>query len=243
RRSGRRVHRGPSGPHCVGYGRSRARGFRARLRSRYCLPSGQVVSLLCGGGFGGLFAFGGRGSGFLVLGAKVLDLRLVNGGDDGVCLDEQRGTGGQDQVGGEDVVAHFAAVDVHGDLLGQVGRVGLQRNGVVVDLEDGARGNLALDVHGHVDGDLLALLHGQQVEVVDRLAQCVALDVLDQGEVGLALDVDGQQGVGRTDGQGGLLGWQQDVQRLGAVAVDDGRDLEFAAGGAGSALAEVGADL
>src|SRR6185312_14280882 len=162
RRSGRRVHRGPSGPHCVGYGRSRARGFRARLRSRYCLPSGQVVSLLCGGGFGGLFAFGGRGSGFLVLGAKVLDLRLVNGGDDGVCLDEQRGTGGQDQVGGEDVVAHFAAVDVHGDLLGQVGRVGLQRNGVVVDLEDGARGNLALDVHGHVDGDLLALLHGQQ---------------------------------------------------------------------------------
>ena len=56
-----------------------------------------------------------------------------------------------------------------------------------------------------------------------------------------AVDVQGQQGVGRADGQGGGLGGQRDVDRLGAVAVDDGGDQVGHAGAAGKALAEFGA--
>ncbi len=106
---------------------------------------------------------------------------------------------------------------------------------------DVARSQLADKVDGHVNGDLLARADGQQVDVLDDLLDRVALDVLDQGQVLFAVDVQGQQGVGDADGQGGGLGRQVDVDRLGAVAVDDGRDLVGHAGAAGETLAEFGA--
>ena len=71
----------------------------------------------------------------------------------------------------------------------------------------------------------------------------IALDVLDQGQVLFAVDVQGQQGVGGADGQRGGLGRQGDVDRLCAVAVDDGGDQVGHACTAGVALAEFGAQF
>jgi hypothetical protein len=93
---------------------------------------------------------------------------------------------------------------------------------LVVDV---ARSQFAHDVDGDVNGDLLALADGQQVDVLDDLLDGVALDVLDQGQVVFAVDVQGQQGVGNADREGGGLRRKGDVDGLCAVAVDDRRDL------------------
>ena len=55
----------------------------------------------------------------------------------------------------------------------------------------------------------------------------------------VAVDVDGQQGVGRPQGQQGLVTGQGDVDRIGAVAVQHGGNLVGAADPAGSTLAEL----
>ena len=89
--------------------------------------------------------------------------------------------------------------------------------------------------------NLFALADGQEVDVLDDLLDRVALDVLGQGQVRFAVDVDVQQGVRGADGQRGCLGGQQDVHDVGAVAVDDCGDLAGDAGLAGCTLAEVGA--
>ena len=142
-----------------------------------------------------------------------------------------------------DVLAGAAAFDADLDGGRQVGCLGLDGNDRHFQVVDVARSELAAEVNGHVNGDLLAGADGQQVEVLDDLLDRVALDVLDEGQVLLAVDVQGQQGVGGADGQGGGLRRQGDVDRLGTVAVDDGRDQVGHAGAAGEALAEFGADF
>ncbi|MDQ0734053.1 hypothetical protein QFZ50_000516 [Arthrobacter agilis] len=91
--------------------------------------------------------------------------------------------------------------------------------------------------------DLLAAADGQEVEVLDDALELVALDVLDEGQVVLAVDVQRQQGVRGADGQRGGLGGQQDVDGIRAVAVDDRGDHVGAAGLASRTLAEFGADV
>ena len=108
---------------------------------------------------------------------------------------------------------------------------------------DRAGEGLALDDDGDVDGDLLATAHDDEVDVLDDLAHRVALDVLDEGELGRTLDVEVDDRVGGTDEQHRLVAREGDVLRLGAVAVDDRGDLVGGAELARSALAELGAGL
>ena len=66
----------------------------------------------------------------------------------------------------------------------------------VVERDDGLGSGLALEVHGDVDGDLLALADDDEVDVLDDRLDRVALDVLGQGQLLVAVDDDGEQGVG-----------------------------------------------
>jgi hypothetical protein len=74
--------------------------------------------------------------------------------------------------------------------------------------------------------------------VVDLRTNRVALDVLDHGEVALALDVQGQDRVGVTGGHHGRVARKDDVDGVFPVAVNDGGNLALAADAAGCALAE-----
>ena len=75
--------------------------------------------------------------------------------------------------------------------------------------------------------------------------QRVALHGLGQRELLLAVQDDGQQGVGATvaQGRGELAGRQRQVDDVLAVPVQDGGDAAGAAGATGAALAELGAGL
>src|SRR5690606_16039523 len=119
----------------------------------------------------------------------------------------------------------------------------LERQGRRVLVDARAGGGFALEVHGHVDGDLLALAHDDEVEVLDDLVHRVLLHILDERELALAVDLQVEHLVGLADDERRLVARQGDVHRLGAVAVDDGRDLAGGAQAAGEALAELGADV
>ncbi len=64
---------------------------------------------------------------------------------------------GQVEVGGEDLGADLGALDGDLDVLGDVGGLGLERDGGVLGDDQGLRGGLADEVDRDVDGDLLAL--------------------------------------------------------------------------------------
>jgi hypothetical protein len=64
--------------------------------------------------------------------------------------------------------AALEALDGDLDLGGQVRRLGLEGQRLRLDDVDGAGRGLADDRDGHVDGDLLALCHDEQVDVLDR---------------------------------------------------------------------------
>jgi hypothetical protein len=98
-------------------------------------------------------------------------------------------------------------------------------------------------VDGDVDGNLLAGLHGLEVNVLDDLLYGIALDVLDEREVLLAVDVHCEEGVGNAHCQRGGAARQVDVDGLCAVTVDDSRDLAGHACTAGETLAEFGAQF
>ena len=94
------------------------------------------------------------------------------------------------------------------------------------------------------DLDLLAALHRQQIDVVDLRADRVALDVLEHGQVLLAvIGQDLDHGVGIAGDQHHVVARQGHVDGIVTGAVDDGGDLVGLADAAGVALAEVGADL
>ena len=92
---------------------------------------------------------------------------------------------------------------------------------------------------GHLDADLLAPADQDQVDVLDGVLDRVALDLLGQRQLRVAVDVDREQGVGRTQREQGLVTRQRDVDRVGAVAVQDGGHLVGAADPAGCTLAEL----
>ena len=99
---------------------------------------------------------------------------------------------------------------------------------------------LADDGDRDVDGDLLALGDDEQVDVLDGVLDDVALDVLGDRQRGLAVELDGEQGVGLLHREHRLVARQRDVQRVRAVPVQDGRDLVRATQTACGALAELG---
>ena len=138
-----------------------------------------------------------------------------------------------------------SALDRDLEELGDVGGLGLDGDdGVLVDDQRVGAG-LAHDVDRDVDGDLLAADDGDEVEVLDDAADRVDLDVLGQRELLGAVDVEREERVGATvlEGHHRLVAGQDHVDRLVAVAVDDGGDLVVAADAAGGALAELGARL
>ena len=105
-------------------------------------------------------------------------------------------------------------------------------------VDRGAGSGLALHMNGDVDDDLLALADNDEVDVLDDLAYRVFLHILDQGELHLSLDVELKNLVRLTQDQRGLVPGEGHVLWLGAVAVDDGRNLALGADLACNALAE-----
>lgn len=125
-----------------------------------------------------------------------------------------------------------------------MGGLGLDEQGVLHVLEEvAARGQLALDVHGDLDVDLLAALDGQQVDVLDVALERVALHGLRDDQRVLAVDLQTDQDVGGAKRKEQVVGRQRDVDRLGAVAVDDRGDLVVTTGATGGTLAELGTGL
>ena len=163
--------------------------------------------------------------------------------DERLGVGDERGARGQLDGTGEDLGAGLEALDRDGDRLGDVGGLGLDLQARVVEGDDGLGSGLALEVDGDVDGDLLALADDDEVDVLDDRLDRVALDVLGQGHLLVAVDDDREEGVGVLERHHGVVARQRDVHRLGAVAVHDGGDLVVAADLAGRALAELGAGL
>ena len=75
--------------------------------------------------------------------------------------------------------------------------------------------------------------------MLDDALHRVALDVLDDGHLGLVTILDGEQGVGVTQSQSGLLHRQLHEGRILAAGVNGGRDEVRDAHAAGSTLAEL----
>ena len=76
--------------------------------------------------------------------------------------------------------------------------------------------------------------------MLDDALHRVALNVLDDSHLGLVTELDGEQSVGVTQGQGGFLHRQLHEDRLFAACVHGGRNKVGDAHAAGSALAELG---
>ena len=76
--------------------------------------------------------------------------------------------------------------------------------------------------------------------MLDDALHRVALNVLDDGHLGLVTELDGEQSVGVTQGQGGFLHRQLHEDRLFAACIHGGRNKVGDAHAAGSALAELG---
>src|SRR5664280_2916394 len=94
------------------------------------------------------------------------------------------------------------------------------------------------------DGDLLALAHQQQVEVLQSPLDGVSGDRPRQRQLGADPQVKAQQCVrAALERAHQVMARQADVAWRGPVAVEDGRHLSGPAGTASAALAELGARL
>ena len=90
-------------------------------------------------------------------------------------------------------------------------------------------------------GGCLGLADHDQVDVLEHLADDVALDVARGADVVGAVDVEREHDAGLAQGLGQVVAVEGHVDRVGAVAVDHGGHLAGAAQAAGRALAEVAA--
>ena len=128
------------------------------------------------------------------------------------AVGNQLGVGRQDQVGSVDVLASGAACNVNLNLDRNVSCISGEADGHGFLVDNNGRSRLAHDDNGNVNVNLLALLDGQQVDVLNDLQYGVLLDILHQGEVLNAINRDGQQCVGAADGADGFALRQDDVQ-------------------------------
>src|SRR5665811_331967 len=140
-----------------------------------------------------------------------------------------------------DLGASRQSLDRDLDTVRDMGGLDGQLHVVVLDRDDRLDRGGAHEVDGHVNVDLFALADDNEVDVLDDRPDRVALDVLGQGQVVLAVDLDGEQGVGDLEGQHRLVARQADVDRLGAVAVHDSGDVVCTPDGAGGTVAGRGA--
>src|SRR5690606_22990863 len=158
----------------------------------------------------------------------------------------QLGATRQRDLRGLNRVAGLGAVDVHLDLLRDVGRLDLDLHGVEVLGDQRAGRGRTGDDDRDVDRDLLAATHDQRVDVLDVVLQGVDRGGLRQRQVGR---LGGRAGdVQRDDGvlavvahdAGEVHGRQRQVLRVLAVAVQHRGDLAGAAGAASRSLTELG---
>ena len=103
--------------------------------------------------------------------------------------------GQRDRAGGE-LGADIGALDGDGELFGDRLHVGLDLDAVGVLGDQGAGDGFTLDDDVDLDGHLLAAAHDEQVGVLDVAADRVDVEGLGQRELLLALDVQGEHGVG-----------------------------------------------
>ena len=90
-------------------------------------------------------------------------------------------------------------------------------------------------------GGCLGLADDDEVDALENLVHDVALDVARGADVVGAVDVEREHDAGLTQGLGQVVAVEGDVNRVRAVAVDDGGHHPGAAQPAGRALAEVAA--
>ena len=126
-------------------------------------------------------------------------------------------------------------------MLGDGGGGSLHQDGELLQGVDGARDGLAGHDDGNLNVDLLAGLDGLEVGVQNVAAHGVNLNVLDEGQLGLAVDLQlNERVLVATDDQEQIVTGNVEVTRLFAVAVEDRGNLAGAAGAAGGTLTELG---
>src|SRR5699024_10731793 len=117
----------------------------------------------------------------------------------------------------------------------------VDEHGLKLEGVDRIRGGFALDDDGDLNGDLLAALDAEQVDVLDLAANRVHLDVAGEGEVFAAVVLQGDAGAGvAAQREPGRVAGQAQVHGVAAVTVEHSGDLAVAARAAGRALAEFG---
>jgi hypothetical protein len=216
----------------------RGRLFRAafgcRLAGAFRRLSGRLAAL-CGLALGG---FAGT------LSRHLLSRRR---GDDVehelVRLDAELDTRGQRDVTGVDRAADLQPGDRDLDAGGDVGGLGGDGEGGQRLLEQAARGDRAVEVDRDVDRDPLAAAYQDQVEMLDDPADRVALDRLRECQLAAVCQLQLEEDVGTVGAQRvlELARRQRNVPGVGAVAVEDGRDLARAPGTPSATLAELSA--
>ena len=197
----------------------RRRPRHPRRPPRHLRPLGCLACTL------GLEVLGGRG------GHHVDDKHLG-------IRDQRHTVGKRDRTRGE-LRADVGALDRHDQLLGDRLHVGLDLHGVAVLGHHGAGDRLALDDDVDLDGHLLAAANDEQVGVLDVAPDRMDLERLGQRQLLLAVDVEREDGVGAgvAEHRGEVTAGQQQMLRVGAVAVEHGGDLACAACAARRALA------
>jgi hypothetical protein len=136
---------------------------------------------------------------------------------------------------GADRCAGQVVLDAGRDVRG----LDLDAQRVELDGDQAARARLTDDVQLHINGDPLAAVDDDQVDMLDRQPDRVPLDIFRKRELGATVELDGQQGVGVLECQHRRVARQRNVHRVGAVAVENGRHQVVTAQSTRSTLAEL----
>src|SRR5674476_733556 len=164
------------------------------------------------------------------------------GQDEVVGLPVEDGALRKDEVLRRDHMTDQEVGHVDLDLRRDVGGLDLEGDRVLVHDDHDVAGVLTDRDELHLDGDLLAATHDDEVDVLDVAVDRVLLDLFRQRELLLAaLDVDLEEHVRDAQRELGLVARKADVYGIGAVAVQHGRHLVRATQTTCCALAEFGA--
>ena len=90
----------------------------------------------------------------------------------------------------------------------------LNTDGVVLKLNHGAGVWFAFDVESHIDGDFFTLANNDQVEVLNDLANRVALNVFDQDKLVAICHFELEQCVRATSNKSCFVRWHGNVEWL-----------------------------
>jgi hypothetical protein len=142
-----------------------------------------------------------------------------------------------------DLESRSLALNADFDELRNVSCVSQKRNGLGVKLKNGSGLLGSDDVERNVHENLLALVHNNEVDVLDDLEYGVLLDILDQCELALAIDLQVEDCVLLTKKQADLVCRNCNVLYFSTVTVYDGRNLTCCTQTASKTLTELGTYL